>query len=108
MPKHHSVKLKGRIIGAHEADGTVVPKKQPGRPPILGELDVEQPVNKVKSDNRMALQEIVAESPKPVSKNTLRRVLHNSRIFCRVVVKKPRLEPRHVEQRLQDDPHLAY
>ncbi|KAG0343478.1 hypothetical protein BGZ54_006159, partial [Gamsiella multidivaricata] len=78
-----------------DKDGTVVPKKQPGRPPILREPDVEQLVNRVKSDNRMTLQEIVAESPKPVSKNTIRRALHNSGIFCRVAVKKPRLEPRH-------------
>ncbi|KAG0365019.1 hypothetical protein BGZ54_006950, partial [Gamsiella multidivaricata] len=95
IAKKHNLSIKAvlLIVQKWDKDGTVVPKKQPGRPSILGELDVEQLVNKVKSDNRMTLQEIVAKSPKPVSKNTIRRVLHNSGIFCRVAVKKPRLEP---------------
>ncbi|KAF9140997.1 hypothetical protein BG015_001427 [Linnemannia schmuckeri] len=68
MPKHHSIELKGRIIGAYEAgatpssiakthslplttvlaiikkweqEGTIVPKKSTGRPPVIREKDVE-------------------------------------------------------------------
>ncbi|KAG0041712.1 hypothetical protein BGZ90_009681, partial [Linnemannia elongata] len=97
MPKHLSIELKGRIIGAYEAgvapssiakafnvhkntvlnvikkweqDGTIVPKKSPGRPPILGEQDVEQLLNRVQDNNRETLQEITKMSPKPVSKST--------------------------------------
>ncbi|KAK3805226.1 MAG: hypothetical protein J3R72DRAFT_499884 [Linnemannia gamsii] len=97
MPKHHPIELKGRIIGAHETgatpssiakahnlsintvlniikkwkqEGTVVPKKSPGRRRILGEQDVEQLLNKVKDNNRATLQEIAKMSPKPVSEST--------------------------------------
>ncbi|KAF9080179.1 hypothetical protein BGX29_005551, partial [Mortierella sp. GBA35] len=97
MPKRLSVELKGRIIGAYEfgitpsliakkhnilistvlkvvkkweKDGTVIPKKSPGRRPVLDKWDVEQVINKAKEDNRASLQEITAASPKPVSQNT--------------------------------------
>ncbi|KAF9177548.1 hypothetical protein BGZ50_008645 [Haplosporangium sp. Z 11] len=83
MPKHLSVELKGRIIGAYEfgitpsiiakkhsilistvlkvikkweKDGTVVPKKAPGRPPILGELGVGQLIDEAMENNRSILQ----------------------------------------------------
>ncbi|KAF9095803.1 hypothetical protein BGX29_008866 [Mortierella sp. GBA35] len=102
MPKHVSVELKGRIIGAHEwkHDDTIVPKKSPGKPTILGELDVNQLINKANENNRATLQEITAASPKPVSERTVRRILYKNSLFNRVAVSKPRLEPRQVEDRL--------
>ena len=127
MPKHHSVELKGRIVGAYEAgvtpsniakahnlhintvlniikkwkqEGTIVPKKPHGGRPILGEKDVEQFLNRVQDNNCATLQEVIKMSPKPVSESTMRRILHKRGIFRRDSVKKPRLEPRYVAARL--------
>lgn len=132
MPKHLSIELKGRIIGAYEAgatpssiartrnlristvlaiikkweqEGTVVPKKSSGRPSILGEQDVEQLLKKVQDNNRNTLQEITKMSPKPVSERTVRKILHKNKIFHRVAVSKPYLESR---QRLQKSLSLAH
>lgn len=132
MPKHLSIELKWRIVGAYEAgatpssiakahnlrintvlaiitkwkqEGTVLPKKPPGRSPTLGEQDVEQLLKRVQSNNRITLREITEMSPKPVSESTIRRILHKSKVFHRVAVSKPFLEPR---QRLQKGLSLAH
>ncbi|KAF9156616.1 hypothetical protein BG015_003584 [Linnemannia schmuckeri] len=121
MPKHHSIELKGRIVGAYEAgatpssiakahnlrintvlaiikkweqEGTIVPKKPPGGRPILGDQDVEQLLDRVKDSNCATLQEIIKLSPKPVSESTIRRILRKKKIFCHAPVKRPRLTPR--------------
>jgi hypothetical protein len=83
-----------------ERDGTIVPKKAPGRPPILGELDINTLLNNVQDNNCTTIQDITAKAPKPVSTSTGRRILHKNGLFYRVAVKRPRLQPRHAEERL--------
>ncbi|KAF8962948.1 hypothetical protein BGZ46_001070 [Entomortierella lignicola] len=95
--------LKARIIGAHESgatpgrilkmynvpistilriiekwnrDGTVFPRKSPGRRPILTPLEINTLINDAKKDNRRTIQEIAKSAPKPVSKKTVQRILH--------------------------------
>ncbi|KAI1293456.1 hypothetical protein EDD11_008354 [Mortierella claussenii] len=98
MSKHHSVELECLFIKAYDSGATIgisIPflKKSPGRRPILGgELDGERLVNKVKSDNRLALHQTTGKLLKPVSKDIVRRVLHKERDLVRKAVRKPPLD----------------
>ncbi|KAF9114137.1 hypothetical protein BGW39_003480, partial [Mortierella sp. 14UC] len=67
-----------------EQEGTIVPKKPPGRQPILGKLDVGQLLHKVENNNHVTLREITKMSPKPVSESTARRILHKNKVFHHV------------------------
>ena len=82
------------------ATGSVKPLKSPGRPRKLTERDERGIVRYAKANRRATLTEITNVTPASVSESTVRRVLHQAKIFARVAPKKPFLSSFHQSKRL--------
>ena len=67
-----------------------------GRPKVLTKRDERQVLRNAKSEQCQTLSDITNSCPTPVSKSTVRRVLHANGIHSRIAKQKPFLKPRHI------------
>jgi transposase len=127
MPKHLSTEEKGVIVGMNLAGmkhreiaeargvpkstvsgiisnygirGTTTHAQGAGRPPALTERDIRSVARSARRDRRATLREIASILPHQVSERTVQRALHAAGIFSRIATKKPYLDERHRQRRI--------
>jgi len=90
-----------RLVKTFRKDGTYKRKPCGGsHAKKLSDRDVRAIIRVSKTHRCSTLSEITNICSTQVSRSTIRRALHESGIFSRIVVKKPFLTHRHMSQRL--------
>ena len=93
------------VIKAFEEQGSTKPQPRSGRPKLLDDRDKRHLIQIVKSDHKVPLSKITAETKEAISisisESTIRRALHSQGYHGRVGLRKPFINEKNRLKRLK-------